>query len=375
MHKDHELLLEEVASYKAATDEFAVTREEMRANHEMTLAEKNGAITNLQEQLTVSNDERDNLKAELAQLRAELDNTRSKTTELVREASKRESLVEELEKHRSLIADLQDNLQKTKDEMDNLQLEKTKQEVILRDLQAQLTSRSPSPGQSRPMVSVSSRANGLPPAKLPPLSPPPAIPPPPTPKSMHEAHGSATSTILSASSSRSIDSIESPSTPATSIHQSISHGVSTPVVSSPPDSKLIIKVQEQAKQLDEQEAMIKTLNKQLTHCEGDLQAHMDMVAQLETSLADSEKNLRKARMQATELARERDNLSTQVTTMRSELHEAKNEVVSVRRSIVEEKQSLESRLDEERRAKERARAQLDARMDELQRRKSKFACL
>ena len=40
----------------------------------------------------------------------------------------------------------------------------------------------------------------------------------------------------------------------------------------------------------EQEAMIKTLNKQLTHCETDLQAHMDMVATLEASLGDSEKN-------------------------------------------------------------------------------------
>lgn len=80
-------------------------------------------------------------------------------------------------------------------------------------------------------------------------------------------------------------------------------------------------------------------------------------------------------MQATEMARERDNLTTQVTALRTELHEAKNEVVTVRRSIVEEKQSLEHRLDEERRAKERARAQLDSRMEELQKRKSKFACL
>ena len=46
----------------------------------------------------------------------------------------------------------------------------------------------------------------------------------------------------------------------------------------------------QTKQLDEQEAMIKTLNKQLSHCESDLQAHMDMVNTLETSLADAEKN-------------------------------------------------------------------------------------
>jgi len=49
--------------------------------------------------------------------------------------------------------------------------------------------------------------------------------------------------------------------------------------------------------------------------------------------------------------------------------------VTARKSIVEEKQSLEHRLDEERKAKERARAQLDARMEELQKRKSKFACI
>ncbi|EGN95624.1 hypothetical protein SERLA73DRAFT_142439 [Serpula lacrymans var. lacrymans S7.3] len=135
------------------------------------------------------------------------------------------------------------------------------------------------------------------------------------------------------------------------------------------------RIEEQAKHLSEQEVMIKTLNKQLTHCESDLQAHMDLVSTLETSLGDSEKNLRKARMQATELARERDSLSNTIDGLRGELQEAKREVVTVRRSIAEEKQSLESRLDEERRAKERARAQLDTRMEELQKRKSKFACL
>ena len=53
---------------------------------------------------------------------------------------------------------------------------------------------------------------------------------------------------------------------------------------------MVAKMEEQAKHIDEQEAMIKTLNKQLTHCETDLQAHMDMVATLEASLGDSEKN-------------------------------------------------------------------------------------
>lgn len=121
--------------------------------------------------------------------------------------------------------------------------------------------------------------------------------------------------------------------------------------------------------------MIRTLNKQLTHCEGDLQAHMDLVATLETSLSDSERNLRKARMQATELAKERDSLKSQVDGLRSEIQETKAEMATMRRSVVEEKLTLENRLDEERRAKERARAQLDSRMEELQRRKSKFICM
>jgi chromosome segregation ATPase len=85
--------------------------------------------------------------------------------------------------------------------------------------------------------------------------------------------------------------------------------------------------------------------------------------------------VRKARMQATELARERDTLNVQLDKLRIELQETKREIMTARKSIVEEKQSLEHRLDEERKAKERARAQLDARMEELQRRKSKFACL
>lgn len=80
-------------------------------------------------------------------------------------------------------------------------------------------------------------------------------------------------------------------------------------------------------------------------------------------------------MHATELARERDTLNTKVQALQNELGEAKREVVAVRKSIVEEKNSLEQRLDEERKAKERTRQQLDSRMEELQKRKSRFACL
>ncbi|KAG2099900.1 uncharacterized protein F5147DRAFT_655733 [Suillus discolor] len=144
------------------------------------------------------------------------------------------------------------------------------------------------------------------------------------------------------------------------------------------DSKLIdakLDSEGQAKHIDEQEVMIKILNKQLSYCESDLATHMDLVSALQTSLSDSEKNLLNARMQATKLARERDSLNSQIEGLRNELQEARREVVTVRKSIVEEEQSLESHLDEERRAKERARVQLNSRMEELQKRKSKFACL
>ena len=139
--------------------------------------------------------------------------------------------------------------------------------------------------------------------------------------------------------------------------------------------------------------MIKTLNKQLTHCESDLQAHMDLVATLETSLTDSERNckcleyagafqsnfrphaVRKTRMQANEFSKERDRLAAEVDALRIQLQQAQQEITETRRSVVEEKQNYETRLEEERRAKERTRTQLEHRMDEIAKRKSKFVCL
>jgi hypothetical protein len=79
-------------------------------------------------------------------------------------------------------------------------------------------------------------------------------------------------------------------------------------------------------------------------------------------------------MQVTELSRQRDNLNGQNESLRSELAEAKREVALVRQSVIEEKQSLEQRLDEERRAKERVRHQLDTRMEQLAKQKSPSWC-
>ncbi|KZT26623.1 kinesin-domain-containing protein [Neolentinus lepideus HHB14362 ss-1] len=364
--KDHALLLEELASYKAASEEYKLAREETRKLHEDAVGKKDEEISRLGGLLSESHNEQEQLKSELEQLRAELATTRNQQSTLIKEASKRQSLVDELERHRSELADAQETLQRTRDERDQLMAEKTRQDAVVKDLQAQLLQSNSAPDTpSRPFGerSISYTRNGLPPPKLPPSNPPPSIPPPPLPvlKSVSE-HGftasSHSSAITTASSRES--GLDSPN---------------TSLANSSFDVNLATKVEEQSKHIEEQEAMIKTLNKQLTHCETDLQTHMDMVGRLETSLGDSEKNLRKARMHATELARERDTLNSRIEGLQRELTDAKREVVNVRRSVVEEKQSLESRLDEERRAKERARAQLDSRMEELQRRKSKFACL
>jgi CO dehydrogenase/acetyl-CoA synthase epsilon subunit len=84
------------------------------------------------------------------------------------------------------------------------------------------------------------------------------------------------------------------------IDSSITHSQQRLDISSP--SHLQDKLQERVKQMEEQESIIiiKTLSKQLTLCEADLQAHMDLVNNLESSLGDSEKN-RKTWSRATRL--------------------------------------------------------------------------
>ncbi|KAL0946833.1 hypothetical protein HGRIS_013002 [Hohenbuehelia grisea] len=371
LRKQHELLVDEVESYKAAAEEFTLSREETQAAHERALDEKTSAVEHVQTQLTTVTSERDQFEAELTKLRTELQKTHSEQSKLIQEASKRQSLVDELERHRNELAETQELLQRVRDEKDTLQAEKLRQDNVVRELQAHIT-RSTSPPNVRPMTERFTRSTGgLSPMKLPPPTPPPSVPPPPAPRQTHPNgdHNASTSSQASsiAMSASSKDSaLESPTTTASQF----STNGQTPV----PDAKVTARLEQQAKQIEEQEAMIKTLNKQLTHCESDLQTHMDLVTTLETSLGESEKNLRKARMHATELARERDTLNVKVETLRNEVAEAKRELTSVRKSIAEEKQSLELRLDEERRAKERVRDQLDSRVEELQRRRSKFNC-
>ncbi|KAJ7578389.1 kinesin domain-containing protein [Mycena floridula] len=380
LRQDHDLIFQELEAHKVAADEFTLLREQTRQSHEQALEQKTDTVKRVQRQLAETESERDDFASEVARLKNELSRTRNEQSKLIQEASKRDSLVGELERHRSVLADLQENLQKVKDEKDTLQTEKLRSDTLVRELQAQMAqiarSASPPAGGARPPNERNlSYTRVVPGMKLPPPTPPPSVPPPPAPRSapQHQSSDLSISSHSSGITSSSSRDSQQPDSPITSAgHQSVTP---TPTVTSP-DPKVTLRIEQQAKQLDEQEAMIKTLNKQLTHCESDLQTHMDLVSTLETSLGDSEKNLRKARMHATELARERDTLNTKLEALRTELAETKREVVTVRKSIVEEKQSYEQRLDEERKAKERARQQLDTRMDELTlKRKSKFACL
>ena len=82
--------------------------------------------------------------------------------------------------------------------------------------------------------------------------------------------------------------------------------------------------------------------------------------------------VRKLRLQAQEHTRERDLAKAEALHLEKELAAAKNEVASVRNSVISEKKTLEQRLSEERRAKERTRVQLEERLEAAQQKQSKF---
>jgi kinesin family protein 4/21/27 len=292
LRKEHELVLQDLNSHKVAADEHSLVREQTQEAHKHDLAQKTTVIEDMEHQLASANEERDELESEVAKLRGELDKTRGEQSKLIQEASKRQSLVDELERHRSVLAETQENLQRVKDEKDTIQAEKMRADALVRDLQAQIA-RSASPPNGRPVTERNmsyTRSSGLPSLKLPPPTPPPSVPPPPAPRAPGMGSGDAggsTSSHGSSTITTSVSSRESqPESPATSFGH-----VPVPPNNSPPvDPKVAARLENQTKQIDEQEAMIKTLNKQLTHCETDLQTHMDLVTTLETSLGDSEKN-------------------------------------------------------------------------------------
>lgn len=126
--------------------------------------------------------------------------------------------------------------------------------------------------------------------------------------------------------------------------------------------------------LEEQEGIIGKLTKQLTHCETELKANLDLVATLESALNDYERNVRKSRLQMNELAKERDSFQQQNDSLRHQLREIQREADTAKRSLVMQEEESRQRLELQRKAQRDAQANAELRMSEMQKinRKSKF---
>ncbi|GAA5979174.1 hypothetical protein JCM11641_008450 [Rhodosporidiobolus odoratus] len=204
-----------------------------------------------------------------------------------------------------------------------------------------------------------------PPSVPPPPAPAPTVPPPPAPlpnaplpslPQVSPLRTTRSSSTSSASGQRR--SSLSGDTVATSVRS----GTDSQTV----DPRIL-------ERFKDQEAQLARLNKQLAQKDADLQAQLDLANTLDQALNDSERNLRKARLQSNEYARERDQFKTDNERLRLEAQDSHSTSESYRQSVLD----LETRLQHERDVQlrqERARQEMEARTSEVNRRKSKFAC-
>lgn len=319
------------------------------------------------------------LLEEIDGLQAEVDRLRTEHQRLSQSASLYDSLMGEVESHRTSLTSVQQELHFTKAELESLLTERVRQEDVLRNLQRRLSDYTTSPGAesteflndgSRRPLSVnigrSSSPNGSR-GKPPPPTPPPNMPPPPLPSSMPgyadtEGATSRPHSIVNTIRTNSMSSASGRRSPRSA--NSID-GNAFPAPPPVPDPKLLA-------QIDEQRENIKNLNKRLQHCEADLQANIDLVNTLEAALNDSERALRKARLSANDIAKERDRASSECETLRSLLQHARAEVLSVKSSADNDSRQAEEKMASERRQRENAKRELEERLEEMQKRKSKF---
>ena len=82
-------------------------------------------------------------------------------------------------------------------------------------------------------------------------------------------------------------------------------------------------------------------------------------------------------MQLAEISRERDRFSSQADELQAQIKTATAEVERVRSSVILEKQDYESKIQQERAAKEKAKEALEARLEEASRKKhsSRLFCM
>jgi DNA repair exonuclease SbcCD ATPase subunit len=335
-------------------------------------------IAELESILTDRDTEAKGLLEEIDALQAEVNLSRSERQQLSQAAASHVSVLSELDSHRATLSTVQQELLATKAELEALHVDRTRQEEAMRELQRRMSDYTTSPttdpsefltdGKQRPLsINIGRSASPLGRRKPPPPTPPPNMPPPPLPLSFPaygDAEGSASRPHSQVQTIRT-NSISSTSGRRSPRSSSSIDGNAFPAPPPGPDPRLLA-------QLEDQRENVKNLNKRLQHCEADLQANIDLVNTLEAALNDSERALRKARLSANDIAKERDRASSECETLRSLLQHARAEVLSVKSSADNDSRQLEEKMASEMRQRENAKRELEERLEAMQSRKSKF---
>ncbi|PKC12996.1 hypothetical protein RhiirA5_261833, partial [Rhizophagus irregularis] len=122
---------------------------------------------------------------------------------------------------------------------------------------------------------------------------------------------------------------------------------------------------------------IQKLNKKIVQIENDNNQAKQLVESLKANYNDSEDNLRLAKQQLSILRKEKLDFTEQIKVLKEQLVDAQVQVEQAKSTVREEKKNMESVLEEERKAKERAetaRLALESEMEKVMAKKSKFMC-
>ncbi|GAA6047599.1 hypothetical protein JCM3770_001583 [Rhodotorula araucariae] len=354
------------------------------------LQETLAALSALEEALHASQDERERLLVEVSELRG---------TAPPADRSGYERMVKNIETYRSSVTRLDSRLVQTRKERDSLSAQLARMSLSSASTATVgLGIRSQSPhfgGRVSPAFDAMSAFSGTsgralspsneldratsPPLrserfhgtggatspKVPPPTPPPSGPPPPTPLPMAPLP---------------LVPQQSPRRPAGGARRSSNSSGTTvsehhrgSLGGEPPTTSLSDLQRVGTRELEVRETLIARLKEQLAQRDVEYQSQVDLANTLESALNDSERNLRKARQQSNEYARERDQYKSAAERLRVEAQDSHSTSEGYRQSVLDLEERLQEQRNREARA-ERARRDLEARMEEVNRRKSKFAC-
>ena len=101
------------------------------------------------------------------------------------------------------------------------------------------------------------------------------------------------------------------------------------------------------------------------------------VQTLESALNDTERILRKARMQMNDLVRERDTHEKENASLKKQTQDVNAELESLRQSLASARRESDTRLMAERSQRDAARVELEQRLEAMRAKKSKYnvSCL